>query len=204
MTDDLGGKPVSWNPPADWEKRAGKIAAFLKARQPDVRGIGLAGDYALGTPWDAAVLTVVVFFPDWQPDYTLGALQSMEDMPAALDWVTTGYFVELDRIFDDDERAHRLATLQPLAMYDRVLRDVLTDFRDRYFSREERTARVDRLLALARACAARCADGLRSRGRGGGLSARLRPRPLPPRGRAAQFAPYVGPLPRRGPRQAPP
>ncbi len=149
MGDTLGGKPVSWDPADNWQERAKRIAAFLRQQEPRIRAIGVSGDYAAGDLSPASVLTLLVFFPDYRPDYTLGTVQSMEGMPVALDWVTTAYLVETEPILEDDLRAHRLATLQPLAVYDAVLRGVLTEFRDRYFSREERERRLHRLLSYA-------------------------------------------------------
>jgi hypothetical protein len=48
VTDALGGKPVSWDPPANWEDRARRIAGMLRQRQEQVRFVGVTGDYACG------------------------------------------------------------------------------------------------------------------------------------------------------------
>lgn len=149
MSDAIGGKPVVWDPPENWEERAKRIARLLRQREDKIRAIGVAGDYADGTLSPSSVLTLVVFFPDYRPDYTFGAVQSMEEMPVALDWVTTAYLIETEPILADDVRSHRLATLQPLVTYDRVVQEVLTAFRDQYFGREERERRIERLLGQA-------------------------------------------------------
>ena len=145
----LGGKPVSWQGFENWEERAQRIATMLRQRQEQIRYVGVAGDYALGDVYGASVVTLVVFFHDWRPDYTIGPVQAMEEMPVALDWVTDAFLVEVQPALEDDLRAHRLATLKPLLTLDRVVRDVLVDFRDQYFGHEERAARVERLLGQA-------------------------------------------------------
>lgn len=149
MTEALGGKPVSWDPPANWEDRARRIAAMLRQRQEQVRFVGVTGDYACGNAGPCSILTLVVFLHDWRPDYHLGTVQAMEEMPVALDWVTDAYLVDIEAALADDVRAHRLATVQPVLTLDRVVRDVLVDFRDQYFSHDERARRVERLLEFA-------------------------------------------------------
>ena len=146
MTDMLGGKPVSWDRPENWEDRAKRIAGMLKQRQEAIRLVGICGDYALGDVFGGSVLTMVVFLHDWRPDYTIGHLQAMEEMPVVLDWVTDAYLMEKEPALADDRRAHRLATLQPLLTLDKVIRDVLVQFRDEYFGAEERDRRTDRLI----------------------------------------------------------
>ncbi|HJN91857.1 MAG TPA: hypothetical protein QGF05_03895, partial [Dehalococcoidia bacterium] len=71
MSDTLGGKPVSWDRPENWEDRAKRIAGMLKQRQEAIRLVGICGDYPLGDVFGGSVLTMVVFLHDWRPDYTI-------------------------------------------------------------------------------------------------------------------------------------
>ncbi|MXY78706.1 MAG: hypothetical protein F4Y94_03195 [Chloroflexi bacterium] len=136
---------IDWTPQPDWRPRLLRICERLHRRQPAVRAFLVAGDYAHGVQAADSVLTCIAFFPDWRPDYTLGAVQALDGLPVALDWPTTAFLVEIEPALQDDVRAHRLATAQPLLSYDQTLDGVLRDFRDRYFAPDERAARVRRL-----------------------------------------------------------
>lgn len=149
---------IDWTPQPDWRQRLLRITDRLKQRQREIRAFLITGDYAHGVQAADSVLTVVAFFPDWRPDYPLGAVQALDGLPVALDWPTTAFLVEVEPLLEDDVRAHRLATAQPLVSYDATLDGVLRDFRDRYFSPAERAARVRRLLERA--------DALLADGRG--------------------------------------
>ena len=142
---------IDWTPQPDWRPRLLRICERLRARQPAIRAFLVAGDYAHGVQAPDSVLTCIAFFPDWRPDYTLGAVQALDGLPVALDWPTTAFLVEVEPALQDDIRAHRLATAQPLLSYDQTLDGVLRDFRDRYFVPDERTARVRRLCDRAAA-----------------------------------------------------
>ncbi len=145
MADTLHGKPVDWTPQPDWRQRLLRITDRLKQRQPEIRAFLVTGDYAHGAPAADSVLTCIAFFPDWRPDYPLGPVQALDGLPVALDWPTTATLVEIEPLLQDDLRAHRLATAHSLVSYDPTLDAVLRDFRDRYFSPPERSARVRRL-----------------------------------------------------------
>lgn len=142
---------IDWTPQPDWRPRLLRICERLRRRQPAVRAFLVAGDYAHGVQAADSVLTCIAFFPDWRPDYTLGAVQPLDGLPVALDWPTTAFLVEVEPALQDDIRAHRLATAQPLLSYDPTLDGVLRDFRDRYFAPDERAARVRRLCDRAAA-----------------------------------------------------
>ena len=142
---------IDWTPQPDWRPRLLRICERLHRRQPAVRAFLVAGDYAHGVQAADSVLTCIAFFPDWRPDYTLGAVQALDGLPVALDWPTTAFLVEIEPALQDDVRAHRLATAQPLLSYDQTLDGVLRDFRDRYFAPDERAARVRRLCDRAAA-----------------------------------------------------
>ena len=148
---------IDWTPQPDWRQRLLRITDLLKQRQREIRAFLITGDYAHGVQAADSVLTVVAFFPDWRPDYPLGPVQALDGLPVALDWPTTAFLVEVEPLLEDDVRAHRLATAQTLVSYDATLDGVLRDFRDRYFSPDERAARVRRLLDRADAL---LADGL--------------------------------------------
>ena len=140
---------LDWTPQPDWRPRLLRLCQRLRQRQPDIRAFLLAGDYAHGAQAADSVLTCIAFFPDWRPDYSLGPVQALDGLPVALDWPTTAFLVEVDVALQDDIRAHRLATAQPLLSYDPTLDGVLRDFRDRYFHPDERAARVRRLCDRA-------------------------------------------------------
>ena len=142
---------IAWTPPPAWRPRLIRVCERLRRRQPAVRAFLGAGDYAHGVQAPDSVLTCIAFFPDWRPDYTLGAVQALDGLPVALDWPTTAFLVEIEPALQDDVRAHRLATAQPLLSYDQTLDGVLRDFRDRYFAPDERAARVRRLCDRAAA-----------------------------------------------------
>lgn len=142
---------IDWTPQPDWRPRLIRVCERLRRRQPAVRAFLVAGDYAHGVQDADSVLTCIAFFPDWRPDYTLGAVQALDGLPVALDWPTTAFLVEIEPALQDDIRAHRLATAQPLLSYDQTLDGVLRDFRDRYFAADERAARVRRLCDRAAA-----------------------------------------------------
>ena len=142
---------LDWTPQPDWRPRLLRICERLRQRQPAIRAFLVTGDYAHGVQAPDSVLTCIAFFPDWRPDYTLGAVQALDGLPVALDWPTTAFLVEVEPALQDDIRAHRLATAQPLLSYDATLDGVLRDFRDRYFAPEERAARVRRLCDHAAA-----------------------------------------------------
>ncbi|MDE2639594.1 MAG: hypothetical protein OXI03_03315, partial [Chloroflexota bacterium] len=142
---------IDWTPQPDWRPRLIRVCERLRRRQPAVRAFLVAGDYAHGVQAPDSVLTCIAFFPDWRPDYTLGAVQALDGLPVALDWPTTAFLVEIEPALQDDVRAHRLATAQPLLSYDQTLDGVLRDFRDRYFAPDERAARVRRLSDRAAA-----------------------------------------------------
>jgi hypothetical protein len=142
---------IDWTPQPDWRPRLLRICERLRQRQPAIRAFLVAGDYAHGVQAPDSVLTCIAFFPDWRPDYTLGAVQALDGLPVALDWPTTAFLVEVEPALRDEIRAHRLATAQPLLSYDPTLDGVLRDFRDRYFAPDERAARVRRLCDRAAA-----------------------------------------------------
>ena len=160
----LSGKPVDWNPHADWQEHAARIVAMLRRRDLTIRAVSVTGDYASNDLFSGSVLILILFVHDSRPLYTQGAVQSLEGMPVALDWVTTAYIDEPETILSNDLQAHRLATAKSIAAYDRVLRDELSAFRDHYFSQAERAQRIEHLLAHADLCLDEAADSAR-RGR---------------------------------------
>ena len=137
---------------------------MLRRRDLTIRAVAVTGDYASNDLFSGSVLILLMFVHDSRPLYTQGAVQSLEGMPVALDWVTTAYIDEPETILTNDLHSHRLATAKSIAAYDRVLRDDLTAFRDRYFSRVERERRIDHLLAYADLCLDGAAEAAR-RGR---------------------------------------
>ena len=87
---------LDWTPQPDWRPRLLRICERLRQRQPAIRAFLVTGDYAYGVQAPDSVLTCIAFFPDWRPDYTLGAVQALDGLPVALDWPTTAFLVEVE------------------------------------------------------------------------------------------------------------
>ncbi len=142
--------PAPWPVAADWRDRAERIGARLRHRDPTIRAVAVAGDYAAGSAWEASVLQIVVFPHTEQARLDQGGIAEEGGYPYAVDRVSTGLLTEIDELIAQEPLAGMLAGLTTLRITDATLRDLLLAFRDRYHSAEGRAARVRRALQGAK------------------------------------------------------
>lgn len=134
----------------DWEALAERIGARHRGRDSLIRGVGVIGDYARNQVWDASVLQILLFRHRSEALIDEGGVVEENEVSVTVDSVTSGALVELEELLHLEPLAGHLADMHTLRMADPTLRDVLANFRDRYYSSEGRQLRARRALQRAR------------------------------------------------------
>ena len=139
--------PPAWDRIENWETVAERIGARHRNRDDAIRAVAVGGDYARGTVWGASLLQIVLFRHRADVLVDEGAV---DDAGIVVDRITSGTLTEIEELLHQEPLAGMLADLHPLRVADRTLRDVLTTFRDRYYSAEGRSLRAAHALQRAR------------------------------------------------------
>ena len=134
----------------DWQSLAERISSRHRGRDSLVRGVAVIGDYARNQVWSASLLQILLFRHRDEPLIDEGAATHENGFTVTVDSITSGSLVELEELLHREPLAGNLADMHTLRMADLTLRDVLTAFRDRYYSAEGRQLRASRALRRAR------------------------------------------------------
>lgn len=135
---------------ADWELLAERISARHRGRDSLIRGVAVVGDYARNQVWDASLLQIMLFRHRNEALLDEGAILEENGISVTVDSITTGSLVELEELLHVEPMAGQLADMKTLRMADPTLRNVLTSFRDRYYSADGRQLRASHALQRAR------------------------------------------------------
>lgn len=141
---------MSADEPVDWQVLAERIGARHRGRDSLIRGVAVVGDYARNQVWAGSVLHIVLFRHHSEALIDEGAVTQERDISVTVDSITSGYFVEIEQRLHIEPLAGQLADLHALRLADPTLREVLSTFRDRYYSAEGRQHRAARALQRAR------------------------------------------------------
>ena len=135
---------------SDWEALAERISARHRGRDSLVRGVAVIGDYARNQVWEGSLLQILLFRHRSDPLIDEGGVVEENGVSVTVDSITSGSLVELEELLHVEPLAGNLADMHTLRMADPTLRDILTTFRDRYYSAEGRQSRAARSLQRAR------------------------------------------------------
>ena len=136
--------------PADPRELARRIGDRERHRDPSVRAVALAGDYAAGRPWEASILQIILF-PDLPAaPVQFGPLALEDGIRTAVDRIPVGLISGPDDLPDDPALLDLLASLELLRVTGPGLREILLLLRDRRHSADGRADRSRRSLQAAR------------------------------------------------------
>ena len=135
---------------SDWEALTERISARHRGRDSLVRGVAVIGDYARNQVWEGSLLQILFFRHRSEALIDEGGLVEENGVLVAVDSITSGSLVDLEALLVREPLAANLADMRTLRMADPTLRDILTAFRDRYYSAEGRQRRASHALQRAR------------------------------------------------------
>ena len=134
----------------DWELLAERISARRRGRDSLIRGVAVVGDYARNQVWDGSLLQIMLFRHRSEALIDQGAIVDENGISVTVDSITSGSLVDLEPLLHLEPMAGHLADMKTMRMADPTLRDVLTSFRDRYYSADGRQLRASHALQRAR------------------------------------------------------
>ena len=135
---------------SDWEALAERIGARYRNRDSLVRGVAVVGDSARNQVWEGSLLQILLVRHRSEAFIDEGGLVDENGIPVTVDSITSGSLVDLEALLLMEPLASNLADMHTLRMADPTLREVLTTFRDRYYSADGRQLRASRALRRAR------------------------------------------------------
>ncbi len=135
---------------AEWEALAERISARHRNRDSLIRGVAVIGDYSRGQVWDASLLQILLIRHRDDALVDEGPVAVENGVSVTVDAITSGVLVELEELLHREPLAGHLADMHPLRLADPTLREILSGFRDRYYSADGRQSRATRALQRAR------------------------------------------------------